>query len=140
MRHPAPAHRLEHIVGELRALAEVDLRLLGGARDVGIGGEVDDDIVARHDRRERVHVVSVAAHDAEARVAEMAPIVPFAARRKIIVEGDRGDLAIGQQSIGEVAAQEARTPHDRIAGSDILAGGGVRHGFALDVAATLSCH
>ncbi|HKO09718.1 MAG TPA: hypothetical protein VJ487_18595, partial [Alphaproteobacteria bacterium] len=70
----------------------------------------------------------------------MVPKVPFAARREIIVEGDGGDLAIGQQSIGEVAAQEACAPHDRIAGSGILAGGRVRHAFALDVAATLSCH
>src|SRR5208282_6823869 len=100
--------------------AKVDLRLLGGARNVGIGGEVDDDIVTRHGGSERVHVVSVAAHDAKARVAEMVPKVPFAAGRGIIVEGDGGDLAIGQQSIGEVAAQEACAPHDRIAGSGIL--------------------
>ena len=40
-----PAHRLDDVVREERALVEVDARLGRGARDVRVRREVDDDVV-----------------------------------------------------------------------------------------------
>ena len=47
-------HRLDHLWREVRALVEVDGGFGRRARDVGIRGQVDDDVVALHGLRQSV--------------------------------------------------------------------------------------
>ena len=106
-------HRLQHALGQRRPLPEVDGRLGGGARDVGIRGQVDDDVMARHRRRQRAGVLGVAADDTQARVARMVREVPFASGREVVVHGHARGAAVGrEQVIAEVAAEETGASDD----------------------------
>ena len=75
-----PAHGFDDVVGEQRAAVEVDLRVLGGGGDVGVGGKMDDPVVAVHSGGEGIDVAGVGADDFEARIAGVRLVVPLAAR------------------------------------------------------------
>ncbi len=106
------AHRLDDRAGERGPLGEVDGRLTRRARDVGVGRQVDDDVVPVHGRGERPRVLDVAAHGAEARVGVVLRMVPRPSRRVVVVERDACGPARSQQLVGEMTADESGTTDD----------------------------
>src|ERR1051326_2328394 len=55
------AHGLDKVVGEISAFPKINVRFSRGARNVGIGGEVNHHAVAFHSRTEQLHVLYIAA-------------------------------------------------------------------------------
>ena len=108
------AGRLDHVVGEERALVEVDGRLGGGAGDVGVRGQVDHRVAARHGVDEVVEVAHVGLDDAEPGVGVVLE-VPVAARGEVVEDRDTFDDVVGEQPVDEMAADEARSAHDAVA-------------------------
>ena len=95
------------MVGQQRALVEVDTGLGGGAGDVGVRGKVDNGVGARYRPGERVEVLDVVLYDGQPRVARMGGQMPSAARGEVVVDGDRLHPWVGKEAINDVCADEA---------------------------------
>jgi hypothetical protein len=62
-------HRLDDVVGQDGSLVEIDLRLCGGAGDVRVRREVDDDLMIGHRLDQQIEMADIAADDAQSPVA-----------------------------------------------------------------------
>ena len=60
-----PAHRLHDVVGQDGSLIEIDLGLGGGASNVRVRREVDDDIMTGHGLGQQAEIAHIAADDAQ---------------------------------------------------------------------------
>jgi hypothetical protein len=92
MAHARAAHRFDDVIGEQRAAVEVDFRALGGQRNVGIGGQMDDPVVALHRCGERAHVAGVGAHDVEPGIGEVSFVMPLTPGGEVVEDGDAARL------------------------------------------------
>src|SRR3990167_2735207 len=63
-----------------------------------------------------IEIFDVGAHRLEAGVALMMFMMPFSTGRIIIVNCQRLDLGIGEQAVGEMAADKPGAAHNEIAG------------------------
>ena len=72
-------HGFNHVVGEQGAAVKVDFGALRGQRNVGVGGEMDDPVVALHRGGERAHVAGVRMHDVEPGIGEVCFVMPLTA-------------------------------------------------------------
>jgi hypothetical protein len=72
-------HGFNHVIGEQRAPVEVDFRAFRGQGNVGIGGEMDDPVVALHRGGKRAHVAGVGMHDVEPGIGEVGFVMPLTA-------------------------------------------------------------
>ena len=62
--------------------------------------------------RSALDVADLALDRGEAGIVVVGGVVPAPARRVVVVEGDRGDVGVGQQAVGEVAADEPGAADD----------------------------
>ena len=67
-RAPAGPHGFQHVPGDDGVLLQVAARMVGAEADVGIGGQVEDEIRARHGALDGVQIQQVAFDQAEARI------------------------------------------------------------------------
>src|SRR5215813_8494476 len=74
------AHGFNDIVRQAGALPEVDVWFYGRARDVRIGCEMNDDVVALHSSNESIEVFHVTTDNAESRIVHVCFIMPLTAR------------------------------------------------------------
>ena len=86
--------------------------MLSAETNVGIGGEVKDEIGARHGARQRLFVEQIALHEPEVGVCGRSLEKAHPAGRQIVVSDD--GVAIGEETIGQVASDEARCASDKI--------------------------
>ena len=100
------------MVGDQRALIEVDGRIGHRRGDVGIGGEVDDEIVTRHRLAEAIEIVRIRPHNLQARVVDVIGVVPLLPGREVVIESQLPRPLIGQQRVGEVTADEPGAADD----------------------------
>ncbi len=106
------AHGLDNLLRQESAFAEIDVGLHGGARDVGIGSQVNDGVVAVHVAFERGQILDVAADHTQPAILLVMRVVPFAAARKVVVEGDGFGALVAQQPVCEMAADESGAAGD----------------------------
>src|SRR5208283_4641856 len=106
----ASPHCLNDIIGQHRALVKVDFRLARRAGNVRIRREMNYHLVPAHRRGQAGAIADVPAHYAKTRIADMRFVVPFASGSEVVVERNRGNFAVRQQSVGEVASDETGAP------------------------------
>ena len=112
IRRAGAAHGLDNLLRQQSAFAKIDVGLHGGARDVGIGSQMNDGIVAVHIAFERGQILHVAADHAQPAILLMMRVMPLAPARKVVVEGDGFDAFVAQQPVGKVAADESGSARD----------------------------
>src|SRR5690348_15466065 len=117
--HSRPSHRLDNIIRERRALVKIDLRFRRGSRDIGIGSEMDHDIMACHYSGQALHIAHVAAHYAQAIITRMMLVMPFPSRRKIVVESKCSHSRVSKQAVGEMAADEPGAADDYVTAAEV---------------------
>src|SRR5713226_3604737 len=117
--HTRASHRLDNIIRERRALVKIDLRFRRGARDIGIGSQMDHDIMACDRSGQALHVAHVAAHHAQAIITRMVLVMPFPSRRKIVVESNRSHGRISKEAIGEMAADKPGAADDYVTAAEV---------------------
>ena len=106
------AHRLDDVLGQDRALVEVDRRLDRRSCDVRVRREVDHRVVTAHDSRERLEVADVCTLHGQAFVAAVLLEVPLLARGEVVVDRDPGGSAAAEQPIDEVATEKPGAADD----------------------------
>ena len=102
----APSSRLGHVVGEQRALVEVDGRVGRRGRDVRVGRQVDHGVVSCHSRQQVLEVADFADLDPQPWVVGDVGEVPAAPRGEVVVDRDLLGSA-AQQVLHEMTADEA---------------------------------
>ncbi len=112
IRRARAAHGFHNLLRQERAFAEIDVGLHGGARDVGIGSQVNNGIVAFHVAFERGQILHVAADHAQAAIVFVVRVMPLAAAGKIVVERDRFHRFVAQQAVSKMAADESGAAGD----------------------------
>ena len=111
-RRAGAAHGFDDLLRQKGAFAEVDVRLHGGARDVGIRRQVNHHVVAVHGAFERGQILHIAANHAQPAILLMMRVMPLAAAREVVVERDSFDAFVAQQPVGKVAADESGAAGD----------------------------
>src|SRR5262245_35350872 len=103
------------MICETGPLTEINLGIGNRTSDVGIRGKMNDDVVALHGAGERRSVPDIATHHLKARIVEVMRVMPFLARRKIVVQCDSCYGGVAQQTIREVATNESGATDDEVA-------------------------
>src|SRR5262249_32750412 len=98
----------QHIRRGDGVLLQVLARVLGAKTDVGVGGEVEDEVAAHHGLRQSRPVEVIAHEEAEVRVAQGVGQEGALAGREVVPADDRSPVA--QQPIAQGAADEPCRP------------------------------
>jgi hypothetical protein len=107
-------HRLDDLVGEKRALVEVDVGLGRRLGNVRVGGKVNGGVVAGHRLCQRLEVLDIAFDDREAPIFGVRLDVPAPPGREVVVDGDSRRRRIAKQPVDEVTADEARAANNDV--------------------------
>jgi hypothetical protein len=98
------AHGFEDVESSNGVLLEVFAGMLPAVFDVGVGGEMEDEVGAFHGGGERRQVEIIAADEAKLRMLFGAVEKAFLAGGEIIPAGDGG--AVREKTVGEIGANE----------------------------------
>src|SRR5882724_6592198 len=107
----ADAHGFEDVEAGLRVLLKILARMVEAEAHVGVGGEMKNKIAAGHRLRERGQIETIAFDQFELWIFPSTFKKFILTRGKIIVADDR--IAVAQQAVNEVAADEARRAGDK---------------------------
>src|SRR5580704_6304399 len=114
IRRVGAAHGLHNLLRQKGAFAKIDIGFHGGARDIGIRGQMNYRIVAVHIAFKRGQIFHVAADHAQPAVLLMMRVMPLPAARKIVVERDGFGALVAQQTVCKMAADEPGATRDEI--------------------------
>ena len=103
--HTVRAHGLEDVEGRDGVLFEVLPRVVPAVLDVGVGGQVEDEVGALHRGGQRGQVEVVAADELEPRVRQSAVEEAELPGGKVVPAGDRD--AVREEAVNEVGTDEA---------------------------------
>lgn len=117
------AHGLQQAEGALDVGAQERLRVGDGVVVVGLGGVVDDGVVARHDLVEQLGVADVAHHELNAVGGQAGDVLRVAGVGQLVQDGDVHPGMVVDHVVHEVAADEAAAARD----DDVLGFKDLRH-------------
>mgnify|MGYP001661086117 CR=1 FL=1 len=106
------AHGLQQAEGALDVGAQERLRVGDGVVVVGLGGVVDDGVVARHDLVEQLGVADVAHHELNAVGGQAGDVLRVAGVGQLVQDGDVHPGMVVDHVVHEVAADEAAAARD----------------------------
>src|SRR5262249_53236338 len=98
--------------GRDSVLLQILARVLGAEADIGVGGQVKDEVVPDNRTSQGGEVEEIPLDEAESGMAERIGEDLALAGREVVVGGN--GMAVGQQSVDQVAADEASPAGDEI--------------------------
>lgn len=117
------ADGLQQAEGALDVGAQERLRVGDGVVVVGLGGVVDDGVVARHDLVEQLGVADVAHDEFDAVGGQAGDVLRVAGVGQLVQDGDVHPGMVVDHVVHEVAADEAAAARD----DDVLGFKDLRH-------------
>src|SRR5687768_7883433 len=101
-------------MSQSRSLLEIDGRLASCPGDIGVRGEVNDDVVPLHSAAQVRNVLNLAADRGKARVLGMVLVVPLSSGREIVEDGHAVALLHCKKCVGEVTSDESGATNNKI--------------------------